>query len=63
MKLGNARENITGEDTRFYTKCESDYLLTDPGRLPVDGKTHAGLVCVYGDFGSERRTLWRLSCN
>lgn len=63
MKLGNARENITGEGTHFYTKYESDYLLTDPGRLPVDGKIHAGLVCVYSDFGSECRTVWKLSCN
>lgn len=47
----------------FYTKFESGYLLTDPGRPPFDGKIDAGLVYVDRDFGSYRRTLRRLSCN
>lgn len=46
-----------------YTKFESGYLLTDPGRPPFDGKIDAALVCVDSDYGSDRRNLRRLSCN
>lgn len=62
MKLQNSRESFTGECTHFCTRYESDYLLTDPERPPIDGIIDAGLVCVDSDFGSDRRTLRRLSC-
>jgi hypothetical protein len=45
----------------FFTKCDSGYLLTDPGRPPFDGKIDVGLACVDSDFGSYCRALPRLT--
>lgn len=61
MTLRNARENISGECTRLFTKCDGGYLLTDPGRPPFDGKIDVGLACVDSDFGSYCRALPRLT--